>query len=227
MVPIYTDSSEKIYHISKMIKEILKQTYPHQFEEELLDEINEFGKIIDFKKDDVLIDIDQFIKGMPIIIKGALRILREDLDEGELLLYFLEKGDTCAMTMACCLGNKQSQIRAIAETDGEIVMIPIQKMDEWLAKYKSWREFVFMSYNNRMEEMLSAIDSLAFGNLKDRLKKYLLDVATINESRTVPKTHHEIAYALNTSRVVISRVLKSLEMEGFLQLNRNSLTILG
>lgn len=210
-----------------MIKEILKQTYPHQFEEELLDEINEFGKIIDFKKDDVLIDIDQFIKGMPIIIKGALRILREDLDEGELLLYFLEKGDTCAMTMACCLGNKQSQIRAIAETDGEIVMIPIQKMDEWLAKYKSWREFVFMSYNNRMEEMLSAIDSLAFGNLKDRLKKYLLDVATINESRTVPKTHHEIAYALNTSRVVISRVLKSLEMEGFLQLNRKSLTILG
>ena len=208
-----------------MIKKKIEATYPYQFEDELLDEINELGSLIEFKANDVMIDLNQFIKGMPILLKGAIKIMREDFDEGELLLYFLEKGDTCAMTMACCLGDRQSKIRAIAETDGELVMIPITKMDEWLAKYASWRRFIFDSYNNRMEEMLVAIDNLAFNDMNQRLKKYLLDVASINKGKVIVKTHQEIAYELNTSRVVISRLLKALEKEGFLQLNRNEITI--
>lgn len=208
-----------------MIKERIEATYPYQFEDELLNEIDELGSLIEFKANDVMIDLNQFIKGMPILLNGAIKIMREDFDEGELLLYFLEKGDTCAMTMACCLGDKQSKIRAVAETDGELVMIPIVKMDEWLAKYPSWRRFIFDSYNNRMEEMLVAIDNLAFNDMNERLKKYLLDVASINKGKVVVKTHQEIAYELNTSRVVISRLLKALEKEGFLQLNRNEITI--
>ncbi len=208
-----------------MIKEKIEATYPYQFEEELLNEIDELGSLIEFKANDVMIDLNQFIKGIPILLSGAIKIMREDFDEGELLLYFLEKGDTCAMTMACCLGDKQSKIRAVAETDGELVMIPIVKMDEWLAKYPSWRRFIFDSYNNRMEEMLVAIDNLAFNDMNERLKKYLLDVASINKGKVVVKTHQEIAYELNTSRVVISRLLKALEKEGFLQLNRNEITI--
>ena len=208
-----------------MIKERIEATYPYQFEEELLNEIDELGSLIEFKANDVMIDLNQFIKGMPILLSGAIKIMREDFDEGELLLYFLEKGDTCAMTMACCLGDKQSKIRAIAETEGELVMIPIVKMDEWLAKYPSGRRFIFDSYNNRMEEMLVAIDNLAFNDMNERLKKYLLDVASINKGKVVVKTHQELAYELNTSRVVISRLLKALEKEGFLQLNRNEITI--
>lgn len=208
-----------------MIKEKIEATYPYQFEDELLNEIDELGSLVDFKANDVMIDLNQFIKGMPILLSGAIKIMREDFDEGELLLYFLEKGDTCAMTMACCLGDKQSKIRAVAETDGELVMIPIVKMDEWLVKYPSWRRFIFDSYNNRMEEMLVAIDNLAFNDMNERLKKYLLDVASINKGKVVLKTHQEIAYELNTSRVVISRLLKALEKEGFLQLNRNEITI--
>ncbi len=195
-----------------MIKEKIEATYPYQFEEELLNEIDELGSLIEFKANDVMIDLNQFIKGMPILLSGAIKIMREDFDEGELLLYFLEKGDTCAMTMACCLGDKQSKIRAVAETDGELVMIPIVKMDEWLAKYPSWRRFIFDSYNNRMEEMLVAIDNLAFNDMNERLKKYLLDVASINKGKVVLKTHQEIAYELNTSRVVISRLLKAFEI---------------
>ncbi|RLZ07167.1 Crp/Fnr family transcriptional regulator [Faecalibacter macacae] len=208
-----------------MIKQKIEATYPFQFEEELLIEIDELGNLIDFKANDVLIDLNQFIKGMPVLLNGAIKVLREDYDEGELLLYFLEKGDTCAMTMACCLGDKQSKIRAVAETDGQLVMIPITKMDEWLAKYASWRRFIFDSYNNRMEEMLGAIDNLAFNDMNGRLKKYLLDVASINNGNVINKTHQEIAYELNTSRVVISRLLKALEKEDFLTLNRNVITI--
>ncbi len=208
-----------------MIREKIEATYPSEFEDELLNEIDNLGTLVEFKANDILIDLNQYIKGMPILLSGAIKIMREDFDEGELLLYFLEKGDTCAMTMACCLGNKQSKIKAIAETDGELVMIPINKMDEWLAKYPTWRKFIFDSYNNRLDEMLVAIDNLAFNDMNERLKKYLLDVASINKGNVVNKTHQEIAYELNTSRVVISRLLKALEKEGFLQLNRNVITI--
>lgn len=209
-----------------MIKEKISANYPSLFETELLDEIDQIGKLMDFKANDILIDLNQTIQSMPILLSGAIKILREDYNEGELLLYFLEKGDTCAMTMSCCLGDKQSKIRAVAETDGQLIMIPIINMDVWLAKYPSWRRFIFDSYNNRLEEMLSAIDNLAFNDMNHRLKKYLLDVASINHGKIINKTHQEIAYELNTSRVVISRLLKVLEKEGFLQLNRNVITIL-
>jgi CRP/FNR family transcriptional regulator len=157
---------------------------------------------------------------MPLLIKGAIKISREDFDEGELLLYFIEKGDTCAMTMACCLGETKSEIRAVAETNGTVVMIPITKMEEWLGKYKSWRNFVFNSYNSRLKEMLSAIDNLAFMNMDERLLNYLYDKAKINNSNHILNTHQEIAYDLHTSRVVISRLLKALENKGKISLHR-------
>lgn len=208
-----------------MISEKIEKTYPQQFEAELLKEFDEVGKLIQFEPEKILIDLNDPIQGMPILIHGAIKILREDEDEGEFLLYFLEKGDTCAMTLSCCMGNKQSKIRAIAETRGELIMLPVTKMDEWLAKYSTWRNYVFDSYNNRLDEMLNAIDNLAFNDMKDRVKKYLLDVATINNGRIVNKTHQEIAFALNSSRVVISRLLKVLEKEGFIKLDRNKITI--
>lgn len=205
--------------------EKIQEFYANQFEAELVQEIAEVGQLVQFKANDMLIDFQQIIIGMPLLLKGAIKIMREDFDEGELLLYFLERGDTCAMTMACCLGNKKSEIRAIAETDGELIFVPVAKMDTWIAKYASWRSFVFTSYQDRLDEMLRAIDNLAFNDTNNRLKNYLIEVASVNKSRTINKTHQEIAYELNTSRVVISRLLKVLEKENFLELNRNVIVL--
>ncbi|MGG7035329.1 MAG: Crp/Fnr family transcriptional regulator [Flavobacterium sp.] len=206
--------------------DLLNKTYGHIFEKELIDEIAQVSVLRDFKEGEVLIDFDDYIKRMPLLLSGAIKIMREDLDEGEMLLYFLEKGDTCAMTMACCIGDTKSEIRAIAETDGQVIMIPVGKMEEWLGKYKSWRNYVFRSYNNRMKEMLSAIDNLAFKNMDERLLNYLLDKAKINNSNQIHSTHQEIAYDLNTSRVVISRLLKALENEGKIKLHRAYIELL-
>ncbi|WP_395049677.1 Crp/Fnr family transcriptional regulator [Flavobacterium sp.] len=208
------------------MKDLLKQTYGFIFEEKLIDEITEVSLLRDFKEGDVLIDFGDSIRKMPLLIKGAIKILREDFDEGELLLYFIEKGDTCAMTMACCLGETKSEIRAVAETNGILVMIPVIKMEEWLGKYKSWRNFVFNSYNNRLKEMLSAIDNLAFMNMDERLLNYLNDKSKINHSNEIQATHQEIAYDLHTSRVVVSRLLKALENRGKISLNRASIVLL-
>ncbi len=206
--------------------ELLKQTYGYVFEEQLIEEIAMVSQLKEFQEGDILIDFGDYIRNMPLLISGAIKILREDFDEGELLLYFIEKGDTCAMTMACCIGNTKSEIRAVAETKGLVIMIPVSKMEAWLGKYKSWRNYVFNSYNNRMKEMLSAIDSLAFKNMDERLFNYLIDKSKINNSKFIQNTHQEIAYDLHTSRVVISRLLKALENREKIKLQRASIELL-
>ena len=208
------------------MRELLHQTYGQFFEPNLIDEIAQVATLKDFNEGDVLIDFGDYIKKMPLLISGAIKILREDFDEGELLLYFIEKGDTCAMTMACCIGDAKSEIRAIAETKGQVVMIPVNFMEEWLGKYKSWRNYVFNSYNNRLKEMLSAIDNLAFMNMEERLVSYLSEKSKINATSEIKNTHQEIAYDLNTSRVVISRLLKALENQEKIKLHRASIEIL-
>ncbi|HAH54360.1 MAG TPA: Crp/Fnr family transcriptional regulator [Flavobacterium sp.] len=208
------------------MKELLQQTYGYIFEDKLIEEIVETSLLRDFKEGDILIDFGDAIRKMPLLLSGAIKILREDFDEGELLLYFIEKGDTCAMTMACCLGETKSEIRAVAETKGQLIMIPVGKMEEWLGKYKSWRNYVFNSYNNRLKEMLSAIDNLAFMNMDERLLNYLNDKSKVVKSKEIHSTHQEIAYDLHTSRVVVSRLLKALENKGKISLNRASIVLL-
>jgi len=206
--------------------DLVTSNYSGVFEEKLLDEMAQVAQFHEYKEGDILIDFGDYIKNMPLLLKGAIKILREDFDEGELLLYFIEKGDTCAMTMACCLGDTKSEIRAVAETDVQLIMLPVAKMEEWLGKYKSWRNFVFNSYNNRLKEMLTAIDNLAFMHMDERLLNYLSEKAKINKTRYVQNTHQEIAYDLHTSRVVISRLLKALEKEGKITLHRASIELL-
>ncbi|MFK5879346.1 MAG: Crp/Fnr family transcriptional regulator [Flavobacteriaceae bacterium] len=208
-----------------MFKEI-KINYGTLFEEALLKEIEEIGVYKEVRKDDKLIEIGAYVKSMPLLISGAIKILREDNDGNELFLYFLEKGDTCAMTLSCCIGQGQSKIRAVAEVDSSLYMIPVQKMEEWTSKYKSWRNFVFASYHNRLLELLETIDNIAFLNLDQRLLKYLHDKSKISNSNVVSSTHQEIAYDLNTSRVVISRLLKTLENKNIIELQRNKIILL-
>lgn len=205
---------------------LIKEAYGNTFEEKLIDEIEAVSSIVDFNEGDQLIQIGEYIRRMPLLLSGAIKVLREDRDEGELLLYFLERGDTCAMTLACCMGDTQSEIRAVAENSGSVAMIPVNKMEEWLGKYKSWRNFVFSSYNKRLSEMLNVIDNLAFMNMDERLTNYLLEKSKINNTKTIEKTHQEIAYELNTSRVVVSRLLKALENQGKIRLHRNSIVML-
>ncbi|MCM8571125.1 Crp/Fnr family transcriptional regulator [Gramella jeungdoensis] len=206
--------------------EELKEAYGFLFEKELLDEIMEVGTLKKVKAGEVIIEIGDYVTGMPLLINGAIKILREDKDGDELLLYFLERGDTCAMTLSCCLGRTKSEIRAVAETDTTFVMIPIAKMEEWTSRYKSWRNFVFAAYHARLSEMLDTIDAIAFLNMDQRLMKYLRDRAKINRDDEIQSTHQQIAYDLHTSRVVISRLLKKLEIEGKISLQRNQIKVI-
>ncbi len=208
-----------------MVEE-LKMNYGHLFEDALIQEINQVGTFKEVPEGHKMIEIGDYIKSIPLLISGAIKILREDNDGDELLLYFLEKGDTCAMTLTCCLGQTKSEIRAIAETDTKLIMIPVRKMEEWSAKYKSWRNFVFESYHNRLNEMLETIDSIAFLNMEERLLKYLKEKSRISEDNIIHNTHQQIAYELHTSRVVVSRLLKKLENQDKIELHRNNIEVI-
>lgn len=209
----------------KMIDTLIKQQFEFLFEAPLIDEILKLGDFKKFKIDDEIIDIGQEITHFPLVVSGSLKVITEDERGNELLLYYLEMGDTCAMTMQCCLKSSKSKIRVISEDTTSIVFIPVQKMEEWIVKYPTWRRFVFDSYNNRLNEMLESIDNLAFTNLEGRLYKYLKDKALINQSSELKITHHQIAQDLNSSRVVISRLMKKLEHDGQITQDRNRVSV--
>lgn len=204
----------------------LKTEYGGIFEEELINEIVQVGTFKEVPEGYKLMEIGDYVRGMPLLISGVIKILRDDEDGDELLLYYLEKGDTCSMTMACCLGDAKSEIRAIAETNAKLIMVPIQKMEEWTVKYKSWRNFVFNSYHLRLNELLSTLDNIAFQKMDERLIGYLKEKSRVNNNNNIHNTHQEIAYELHSSRVVISRLLKKLEELGKIKLHRNSIKIL-
>lgn len=207
------------------MKNLIQNSYGFIFEPELINEITKVGTLHEIKEGEVVIDYEQNLRGMPLVLDGAIKILRKDNDGDELALYYLEQGDSCTMTMTCCLKQQKSNIKAIAETDLTFVSIPVIKMKEWMRKYQTWMAFVFESYNTRFNEMLEAIDNLAFNNMHDRLFKYLKDQVLVRKTTVLDLSHQDIAYDLHTSRVVISRLLKSLEKEGLIELGRNKIMV--
>ncbi len=208
------------------MEKLLRERYEYVFEEKLIDEIAREAQFKKVEQDVCMIEKGDTITHMPLILNGAIKIVDEDKEGHEFLMYYLEMGDSCAMTMTCCLGGKKSEIRAITESESLICMIPIQRMEDWLIKYKTWRAFVFDSYDTRMKEMLETIDSLAFLNMEQRLYKYLKDRVMVLQSPNLDITHSRIANDLNTSRVVISRLIKKLILDNKITTNRNQVTVL-
>lgn len=209
-----------------MIKEKLEEYYNVVFEQDLLDEIAEVGIYRHVKENELLLDIGDQFHQIPLMLTGAIKISRETKAGEEIVLYFLERGDTCTITFGSGLQSSKSKVRGVAEKDSEIIFIPVEKLEEWMVKYPSWRSFVIDSYNIRLNEMLEAIDTLAFMKMDQRVFKYLTDKVQIMRSTTLNTTHQEIAVDLNTSRVVISRLLKQLENEGKIKLYRNKIEVI-
>jgi len=210
----------------KFIKSQLNQHFDGLFEKSLINEIAKTGIYKTYKKGDMLLDIGDEMTHIPLILSGLIKVLREDQNEDEILLYFLEERDTCAISFVNCINQSKSVFRATVEEDTECILFPVNRIEDWIAKYKSWRVFIIDSYHSRLLELGEAIRSLAFLKLDDRLFKYLAKQVDIKHTDKLLITHQEIANDLHTSRVVISRLLKSLEHEGKIKLGRNKIDVL-
>ncbi len=209
-----------------MLLDVHLNLFESRFEPQLRKEVLLNGRLKKVNAGAVLISTNATVKEVPILISGVLKVLRQDDKGHEVLLYYLESGDACAMSMNCCISGQESGFKVLAEEDSEMIMIPLLVMDDWLRKFPSWRRFVFQSYNDRFLELMHSIDSMAFMKMDERLFNYLLDKKQSSGSYIITKTHQEIAEELNTSRVVVSRLLKQLEQKGLVELYRQRIEVL-
>ena len=208
------------------IRKILDFSFTQFYDSELKDEIAKIGTLKSIKEGVHLMDVGQYVKSIPLIVKGKLKIFREDEEGNELFLYYLYNGEACAISLVCTINDRISQVRAVAMEDTQVITIPIENMDRFMMTYRSWYQFVVRTYGMRLNEMLHTIDSIAFLKMDERLLAYLDKTAEVRDSQIINDTHQNIATELNTSREVISRLLKQMEKKGLVKLSRNHIEIL-
>jgi CRP/FNR family transcriptional regulator len=196
------------------------------FEIELKKELLSTGKALFVKAGETILNIGETVRMMPIVLSGTVKISRPDEEGRELLLYYVNPVESCAMTFTCCMEQNPSEIRATAEEDVELLLIPVGLMDTWLVKYPTWKTFVMNTIRVRFNEMLKTIDQIAFQKLDERLVGYLRDKSKATGSTLINLSHEQIANELATSRVVISRLLKKLENDNKLLLYRHQIKLL-
>ncbi|OEJ98923.1 Crp/Fnr family transcriptional regulator [Flavivirga aquatica] len=209
-----------------MANVLLLEKFNHILDENIINEINHVGIVKQFQKNDIIIDINQPMNYIPLLLSGNIKILREDNLGDDLLIYFLEAGETCTMSLTCVMGSSKSKIRAVAEKDSSIILIPVNHIQKWFHENHSWRNFILESYQSRFNEMLETIDTIAFLKMDERLFKYLINKTKLHDSNILTIKHQDIAEDLHTSRVVISRILKQLENENKIKLSRNKIEVL-
>jgi CRP/FNR family transcriptional regulator len=196
------------------------------FSSSLVDDIEKNAVVQEFKAGYVIMRTGQYIKNTVLVLSGSIKIYREDEDGGEFFMYYLQPGQACAISMICGTKNEQSQIMAKVVEDVELVMVPLSLMDKWMMQHRSWYEFVIDTYRSRFEEVLEVVDSIAFRAMDERLEFYLKRHREACGCADLKLSHQEIATELNTSREVISRLLKKLEQRGALKLHRNHIELL-
>ncbi|MEY3678711.1 MAG: hypothetical protein RI924_852 [Bacteroidota bacterium] len=196
------------------------------FEPALIREIEEFGQAQQYKEGELIMDYGKYVRMMPMVVAGTVKVYRQDENGKEILLYYLSSNESCSMAYSCCMEAKRSEVKAIAEDDVELIAIPHTKLDEWLCKYPSWKNYIMRSFNERFIELLKSIEGIAFHKLDERLVAYLKEKKRLSGSSVIKVSHYSIADELATSRVVISRLLKQLENEGKILLYRNEIKLL-
>ena len=206
------------------IEEILDKHFPSLLDTDLIEGIKEHAIYREVEQGDLLMDIGSVIKNIPMIVSGSIKVIREDEDGNELMLYYVNPGETCAMSLTCCMAFKRSEIRAVAQEKVTMLAIPVDFMDEWM-KFRDWRSFVMNTYRMRFEELLETVDSIAFHRMDERVLKYLQEKANSLNTEEIHMSHQDIAVDLNSSREVISRILKQMEKKGLVKLGRNKILL--
>ncbi|NMC38267.1 MAG: Crp/Fnr family transcriptional regulator [Bacteroidales bacterium] len=200
--------------------EVIRKTFPF-LEKGLLKEIDRVSLLHSLKPEQSMLGEGDYIKSFPMILSGCLRVVRLSEDGNELLLYYLNQGEICAMALTCCIGLQKSNIKMTAEEDSLVLAIPVDYPEKWMSDYRSWKEFMMYSYRKRFDELIDTIDAIAFMKLDERLIRYFEERYRSTGKTIFAGTHQEIALQLNTSREVVTRLLRNLERNNLVNTERN------
>lgn len=189
------------------------------------EKLSQYGFVKNYKTDDVILNEHTYIKAIPIVISGNIRVMRTDDEGREILLYYIRPGESCIMSFLGGIHNDTSKVKAIAEEDTEILFIPIDKVNLLIKEYPEWLDYIFRLYHKRFEELLEVVNSIAFQKLDERLLGFLVKKGELTQSKTLQVTHEQLAGELGTARVVVSRLLKQMEDKGLVKLGRNKIIL--
>ncbi|MBN8649875.1 MAG: Crp/Fnr family transcriptional regulator [Cytophagales bacterium] len=196
------------------------------FQSILKEEVSQFGQLKRFPIGSVILQEDSYIKAIPLVLKGSLKVMRTDPQGHEILLYYITPGESCIMSFLGGIHNETSKLKAVAEEDCEILFIPVEKASEWIKKFPEWSDFIFKLYHKRFEELLTAVNAIAFQKLDSRLLQLLKQKAELYKSKEISITHQQLADELGTAREAVSRVIKQMENEGLVKLARNKISLM-
>lgn len=209
----------------KEIEKLLRAYFPQLSQEQLIEEVGEFGEIVEKQAGDTVIDFGAYVRFLPLVLSGSLKISRTNREGEEIFLYYVGAGDTCASSFSCCMMQKKSLLKAEAEEDVRFISVPLKYADLWMSRYPQWRNFVVQMYDKRMMELLETLDTIAFSKMDERLMEYLQKKSDILNTKNLIITHQEIAHDMNASREAVSRLLKKIEKDGLIKLGRNQLLL--
>ncbi len=193
-----------------------------QMREKLL----EVGYIKSFLDGEIILNENAYIKAIPIVISGSVKVMRTDEDGREILLYYIKAGESCIMSFLGGMHQDTSKIKAVAEGNAEILFIPMDKIGRLLKDFPEWLDYIFKLYHKRFEELLEAVNAVAFKKMDERLLNFIQKKCELTDSKILNITHEQIANELGTARVVISRLLKQMEDENLVILGRNKVTLI-
>ena len=192
---------------------------------ELIQKLSEFGIEKTFEEGDVILRENAYSNSIPIVKNGAIRVLRTDEDGREILLYYIQSGESCVMSFFGALHQETSKLKAIAEEKTNILFVPIEKVTSLIKDYPEWLNYIFKLYHKRFEELLEVINEVAFKKMDERILKYIQKRVKLANNNTIITTHEALANELGTARVVVSRLLKQMEDEGLVNLGRNKIIL--
>jgi CRP/FNR family transcriptional regulator len=208
-----------------MTQEDLKKSLPNLTDPKLLERLLEKGQLASFEPGKTLMEPGQFVKAVPLVLDGSIKIMRMDEDGKELFLYYLEAGETCALSLTCCSASRPSEIKAVVEEKVSVLFVPVQVHEQLVDEFKQWKDFVSSTYQHRFHEMLIVLDAIAFKRMDERLMSYIVTKMKQLKTNELHTTHQEVANELGTAREVISRLLKQLEKKKWIELGRNVIYI--
>ncbi|NQW28084.1 MAG: Crp/Fnr family transcriptional regulator [Flammeovirgaceae bacterium] len=204
------------------LNEIMEFKYSPLIREKLA----EFGFAKTFSEGETILNKNAYIKAIPIVTSGSIRVMRTDDEGREILLYYIKAGESCIMSFLGGLHDDTSKVKAIAEELTEILFIPTDKVSLLIREFPEWLDYIFRLYHKRFEELLEVVNAIAFKKLDERLLNFLKKKVELAESPVIFMTHEQLSKELGTARVVVSRLLKQMEDQGLVQLGRNKISLL-
>jgi len=192
----------------------------------LYSKLNEISTSKSYGVDEIIVNENSYIKAIPIVTKGSIRVMRTEPDGREILLYYIKAGETCVMSFLGGIHDDKSKVKAITEEPTEIQFVPMDKVSFLIKEYPEWLDYIFKLYHKRFEELLEVVNEIAFQKMDERLLNFLKRKSALSDSNIISLTHEQIANELGTARVVVSRLLKQLEELNVVKLSRNRIEII-